>query len=88
MAPDDPENLRRFVEGNGIEYPVLHDPEGETIVAYGIRNEDHTDGVLPHPTTLVIDEDGKVAWKRVDVDYTQRPPAAELVEAVEALDEE
>lgn len=55
------------------------------MIRYGIRNEGFTRGVLPHPTVLVIDEEGKVAYKRVDVDYTERPPAEELVGVVRGL---
>lgn len=87
VAPDDAERLQKFAEGNKLAFPVLRDPEGRTIVRYGIRNERHTDGVLPDPTALVIDREGKVRWKRVDVDYTKRPPAEDLVEAVRALTE-
>ena len=43
------------------------------------------DGVLPDPTALVIDGEGRVRYKRIDEDYTERPPAEELVEAVRAL---
>jgi hypothetical protein len=34
---------------------------------------------------LVVDREGNVAWKRVDTDYRLRPPATDLVAAVEAL---
>ncbi len=85
IARDDSEALAALAEDSGLEYPLLHDAEGETVIRYGLRNEGFTRGVLPHPTVLVIDEEGKVRYKRVDVDYTQRPPAEDLVVAVEAL---
>jgi len=87
VAPDDVERLRKLAEGSELAFPILRDPEGETIIRYRIRNERHTDGVLPDPTALVIDREGKVRWKRIDVDYTKRPPAEDLVEAVRALGE-
>ena len=86
IAQDDPADLKKMAEENGLAFPILHDPEGKTIQAYGLWNEGFTHGVVPHPTALVVDRDGNVAWKRVDTDYRQRPPASDLVAAVEALD--
>lgn len=74
-----------MADDKGLTFPVLHDPGGEVIGRYGLTNEAFTRGVVPHPTVLVIDEDGTVAWKQVDVDYRQRPPAEVVVGAVRAL---
>lgn len=59
------------------------DAGGEVVTRYGIQNLQHTSGVLPDPTTLVIDRAGRVRWKRIDPDYTVRPPAEEVIAAVE-----
>ncbi len=85
VANDDPGKLAAFREANGLGFPLLVDPGGEVIERYGIRNEKVTDRVLPDPTALVLDRQGRVRYKRVDVDYTVRPPAEELVEALEKL---
>jgi peroxiredoxin len=85
VSPDDPANVRKLAEANGLGYTLLSDPGGEVIERYGIRNRQHTSGVLPDPTALVIDREGRVRYKRIDEDYTVRPPAEELVEAVRAL---
>jgi peroxiredoxin len=85
VSPDDPANVRKLAEANGLGYTLLSDPGGEVIERYGIRNRQHTSGVLPDPTALVIDREGRVRFKRIDEDYTERPPAEELVEAVRAL---
>lgn len=54
---------------------------------YGLRNPKHPPsyGIVPHPTALVIDRDGVIRFKRVDVDYKVRPSAEELLEAVGEL---
>lgn len=56
---------------------------------YGLRNPDHPPsyGVAPHPAALVIDREGVIRFKRVDVDYKVRPSSSELVEAVRGLTE-
>ncbi|WOD06801.1 peroxiredoxin-like family protein [Marinomonas sp. GJ51-6] len=41
--------------------------------------------VLPIPATFVIDRDGKVAWRFVDVDYRTRSEPADIIEALKKL---
>lgn len=82
VSTDDPANVRKLAEANSLRYTILTDPGGEVIERYGIRNRQHTDGVLPDPTALVIDGEGRVRYRRIDEDYTVRPPTEELVEAV------
>lgn len=76
-----------MVAGEGLEYTFLVDPDAEVIDRYGLRNPDHPPsyGVAPHPAALVIDREGVIRYKRVDVDYKVRPSAAELVAAVQGL---
>lgn len=85
VSTDDPESVRKLAEASGLRYTILTDPGGEVIERYGIRNRQHTDGVLPNPTALVIDGRGVVRYQRIHEDYTVRPPAEELVEAVRRL---
>jgi len=85
VSPDERSRLAQFAEGNDITYPLLMDSSGEVIDRYGIRNHQSTEAVLPHPTALVLDRDGRVRYQRVDVDYRVRPPAQDLVDAVRAL---
>jgi len=85
VSADEQPRLAKFADGNSITFPLLIDSSGEVIDRYGIRNPRSTDAVLPHPTALVLDRDGRVRSKRIDVDYRVRPPAEDLVEAVRAL---
>ncbi|MEP0073584.1 MAG: peroxiredoxin-like family protein [Marinomonas sp.] len=41
--------------------------------------------VLPIPATFVIDRDGKVVWRFVDVDYRTRSEPADIIEALKKL---
>lgn len=85
ISPDSPARVEKFLERNALGFPLLTDEGGEVIERYGIRNRKHQDDVLPDPTALVLDAEGRVRYKRIDVDYTVRPPAQELVEAVKGL---
>jgi len=41
---------------------------------------------VPHPTTLVIDKQGVVRWKVVEIDYRMRPTNEDILSALSALD--
>ena len=59
-ALDVDEDARAFVREYGLTYPMLRDPEGESLVDYG---------VVGSPETFVIDERGRiVALRRGAVD--------------------
>lgn len=66
-----------------LGFPTLMDPGADTIKRYGILKPGGDD--LPHPTALVIDQKGVVRYKRVDEQYTVRPAAVELLEALRKL---
>lgn len=42
---------------------------------------------MPHPTAVVVDSGGVIRYLRQDVDYTKRPTSAEILAAIDALDE-
>jgi len=83
VSPDDPEKLRKFRDAESLTFPILLDPGNRVSGAYGLINESNP--VVPHPTTLVIDEDGVVRHLRVDEDHKVRPSAKELVEILDDL---
>jgi peroxiredoxin len=59
---------KRF-EGE-FDFPLLEDKDHNVINRYGIFNPDGKG--WPHPTTLVIDPQGVVRWKFIEVDYKKR----------------
>ena len=56
----------------GVDYPMLSDADHRVIDRYGLLN-DKAKRAMPHPATIVIDRQGKVQWKFIEVDYTKRP---------------
>ena len=61
----------------------LSDAKHKVIDRYGILNK-RSQG-LPHPATYVIDKEGVVRWKSIDVDYRLRPTNRQIFEALENL---
>jgi peroxiredoxin len=60
---------------------LLSDPDLAVIKRWGIINQDRP--TVPHPAAVVVDSEGEIRYLRVDVDYTKRPSAAELLEAID-----
>lgn len=85
VSPDPTETLASYRSDQKLSFLMLADPDLATIRRYGILN--HESGKIPHPTAIVVDRAGKVAYVRVDEDYRVRPPAAaELLPAIEAAE--
>ena len=59
---------------------LLSDPEHTVIDRYGILNPESNG--LPHPATYVIDKEGIVRWKFLEVDYRIRPTNEQVLEAL------
>lgn len=70
--------------GKTIDYPLLSDPGHRVIDRYGLFNpEDRRN--IPHPSTYVIDRQGVVRWRYLEVNYRVRPSNEVVLEALRAL---
>ena len=70
-------------DGAGLRLRLLSDPGHIAIDRYGLLNPESRG--LPHPATYVIDKEGIVRWRHVDVNYRVRPKAEEVLKALRAL---
>lgn len=68
------------------DFTFLSDPGHKVIDRYGILNPRDRRG-LPHPTMLVIDKNGVVRWKFIEVDYKVRPTNEMILAALARLAE-
>jgi peroxiredoxin len=92
LSVDAPEDLQRMIErisgDDGIlpDFPFLTDPGHQVIDRYGLFNPDDPRGrQITHPATFVIDKDGVVRWKFVEVDYRIRPTNEDVLQALADL---
>ena len=63
ISYDSPAVLKRFSDQAKIAFPLLSDPESQTIEAYHIRNaaaRGKAEGV-PEPGTFILDQQGVIA---------------------------
>jgi peroxiredoxin len=66
-----------------VDFPLLQDQNHRVIDRYGLLNPEGKG--WPHPATYVIDGEGIVRWKFVEVDYKVRPTNAMVLNALRAL---
>lgn len=91
---DTAEQSREFIEkvaadGRGkISFPLLSDPQHQVIDEYGLQDprylKQKREGI-PYPAAYVIDKSGRIVWSRIDIDFRERPPNAEIRTALDAL---
>ncbi len=80
--------IDRVAEQDGvlIEYELLSDPDHAVIDRYGLFNhEDPRGREIAHPATFVIDRDGVVRYRFVEVDYRVRPTSEDVLQVLRTL---
>ena len=66
-----------------IDFPLLEDANHRVIDRYGLLNPKSKG--WPHPATYVIDKQGIVRWKFVEVDYKVRATNDMILQALTTL---
>jgi len=70
-------------DGKPPQFIFLSDPGHRVIDRYGLWNP--AGQGWPHPATFVIDRQGIVRWKFVEVDYKVRPANEQILAALAGL---
>ena len=66
-----------------LDFTILTDENHLVIDRYGLFNPNESKRrPVPHPTAIVIDQDGVVRWKFTEVNYRIRPENADILEAL------
>jgi peroxiredoxin len=66
-----------------LGFPLLSDPDSRVIGRYGLLNPDGRG--WPHPTVFLIDRDGVVRWRFMEVDYRMRATNQDILTAIAEL---
>ena len=69
-----------MVEKLLLPFPLLSDPQGQVIRAYGVWNEG--EGGIAQPAIFAIRPDGSLAWQYVGQDFADRPTDDELFDSI------
>jgi len=89
VSIDSHEDSKQFVQklkerfAGDLDFPLLEDKNHKVIDRYGILNPDGKG--WPHPATYVIDKQGVVRWRFVEVDYTKRPTNDQVLQALRRI---
>jgi peroxiredoxin Q/BCP len=93
ISYDSVEVLKRFADKQKITFPLLSDPESQTIIAYSIKNKEmvgkkfgnvNLEGV-PYPGTFIVDSNGVIRAKLFLDGYRTRHTVDDLLKAAETL---
>jgi peroxiredoxin len=92
LSIDDREHQQRMIDrvaetdGRGLDFRLVSDPEHTVIERYGLLNQqDPRQRPIPHPTVFVIDQEGVVRWKFVEINYKIRPTNEDILSALAGL---
>lgn len=66
-----------------LPFPLLSDPEGSVIRAYGVWNPG--EGGVAKPALFLVHPDRSIEWSYVGEDYADRPPDASLFGVTEGV---
>lgn len=70
ISPDKPAALAKFAEGQGLTFPLLSDPEKETLKAYGAFGEKKNYGKIVEGvirSTFLVEPDGAIGLAQYNV---------------------
>jgi len=87
ISYDSPAVLKKFCDQMKITFPLLSDPESETIDAYHIRNQAARGRAVgvPNPGTFILDRDGVIRAKLFLEGFRDRHATQALIEAAKAV---
>jgi peroxiredoxin len=84
ISYDSASKIKRFADSRSITIPLLSDAGSKTIDAYGVRDKsaaDPKEGFAAH-ATFVLDRQGTVRAKFLNVIYQEQPGVGNLVNAL------
>lgn len=77
-----------MTERYGLEFPVLSDPEGRVIDAYGLRHpggDPINEKDIARPATFLIGRDGRVLWRDLTENWRVRVRPGQLLDELRTL---
>lgn len=87
ISADPPEASGKLRQTDGFTFPILPDPNTETIRRYGVLHprggEDGKD--IARPAEFLIDKDRKIRWVNLTEDIRVRARAEQLMAAIDRL---
>jgi peroxiredoxin len=88
ISVDPPGQSLELARAQGITFPLLSDPEGQALEAFGVRHTegnpiDHKD--IARPATFVADREGRIVWRDMTSNWRIRPRPETLLAELERI---
>ena len=83
ISTDDLSGAAFAVDGLGLEFPILYDPEASVVKKYGVY--DLLGDRMAAPATFLLDRTGKIQWQYVGKDINDRPSNREIIRRLREL---
>ena len=82
VSVDSPEQNGNVVEKAKLDFSILSDPTCEMIDAYGVRHigASMDGGDIARPAVFLVDDGGKISWRRVTDNYRIRVRPETVIE--------
>ena len=87
ISVDPPETSLDLVRQHGFTFPILSDPDLETIRRYDLVHENAvSEGVsVARPAEFLIDSTGTVRWLNLTENYWMRADPTDMIEKAKSL---
>jgi peroxiredoxin len=86
ISPEPPATSRALAEELKLTFPLLSDPAGQIIDAYGVRNGFSTSRtLLPHPAIVILDDELVVRFKSIDRNFKKRTTMRSIAIALDEI---
>ena len=77
ISTDDLSGAAFAVDGLGLEFPILYDPEASVVKEYGVF--DLLGDRMAAPAIFLLDRTGKVRWQYIGKSINDRPSNREII---------
>ena len=82
---DSPEQSRDLCKKAGYTFPLLSDPNTETIRRYGILHKEGAGHDIARPAEFLVDRTGTIRWRNLTAEIRVRARPEQMIEAARAL---
>ncbi|MFQ5815073.1 MAG: peroxiredoxin family protein [Candidatus Hydrothermarchaeaceae archaeon] len=82
VSTDGIEKEESFAEEICVNYPLYSDPDHKAIERYGVFDAEHN---IARPAVFIIDKEGRIRYKHVSKDHTDRPMNTTIINALKIV---
>ena len=84
ISPTPPEDHLKLEQALGLGFKLLSDEKALVAGQYGLAYDD-PNGIVPRPTTIVLDKDGRVVWSWVSSSLLDRADPDDVLRELQQL---